>query len=80
MTYATMIGMAFGVLLWIQANFVDASDFKESQYQQVKEDVDYLRDKELRLEEQAQELKFEDQRKLERDERKLKKLGRELGK
>ena len=76
MTIGSILAMGFAVLLWTQATFV----YKEQQYDDVKEDVDYLRDKELRLQEEFQELKFEDQRKLERDERKLQKLQQELGK
>ena len=79
-TIGSILAMGFAVLLWTQATFVSASDYKEQQYDDVKEDVDYLRDKELRLQDQFQELKFEDQRKLERDERKLQKLQQELGK
>ena len=49
MTYASMIAMAFAVLLWVQSNFVDAGDFQEYQYERVEDEVNYLRDKEQRL-------------------------------
>lgn len=75
-----MIGMAFGVLLWAQTNFVDAGDFKEYQYQMVEDEVNYLKDKEARMEKEYQELDYEDKRQLERQELKLERLRQELGK
>lgn len=79
MTYASMIAMAFGVLLWIQANFVDAMDFQQYRYDEVEKDVNYLMDKKLRLEQRdpPQDLKFEDRRQLERQELKLQKMQQE---
>ena len=63
-----MIAMAFGALLWAQATFVSATDFLQQQYFEIVDDINYLKDKELRLNDQPvpQELIFEDKRKLER--------------
>ena len=80
MTYASMIAMAFAVLLWIQSNFVDAGDFQEYQYEQTEAEVNYLKDKEQRLEDDFSELEYEDKRQLQRQELKLQKLRQELGK
>ena len=80
MTYASMVGMAFGVLFWAQANFVDAGDFKEYQYEKVEDEVNYLKDKETRMQRDYQELEFEDKRQLERLELKMQRMQKELGK
>lgn len=80
MTYASMIAMAFAVLLWVQSNFVDAGDFQEYQYERVEDEVNYLRDKEQRLVDDYSELEYEDKRQLERQELKLDRLRQELGK
>lgn len=73
-SYGTMIGMAFAVLLWAQANFVDAGDFNQYRYDQIESEVNYLKDKRERLEREGKALSFEDKRKLERLELKLEKL------
>ena len=80
MTYASMIAMAFAVLLWVQSNFVDAGDFQEYQYDRVEDEVNYLRDKEQRLLDDYSELEYEDKRQLDRQELKLEKLRLKLGK
>ena len=79
-TIGSILAMGFASLLWVQSTFVDAADFKQYQYERTEENVNYLRDKELRLQNTYQELDFEDQRKLEREELKLQKLQQELGK
>ena len=79
MTYASMIGMAFGVLFWAQANFVDAGDFQQYQYEKLEDEVNYLKDKEQRLIDDYSELEYEDKRDLQRKELKLQKLQIELG-
>ena len=65
-SYGVMMSMAFGVLLWAQTTFVSAMDYKRQQYDQVMEEIDYLKDKRLRLDQEQQILIFEDRRKLER--------------
>lgn len=75
MTYASMIAMAFAVLLWAQSNFVDAMDFKQYKFDMIEDDVNYLRDKKARLEQEGKELSFEDKRQLERLELKLEKIN-----
>lgn len=81
LNYGTIIGMAVGVLLWAQANFVDAMDFLQQQYFTVEEEINYLKDKELRLEQTEQkELVFEDRRKLERLENKLEFIQQQMQK
>lgn len=80
LSYGTMIGMAFGVLFWAQSNFVDAMDFRQYQYENIEDEVNYLRDKKLRLENEFQQLDFEDSRQLERLEMKLKRIQQDLGK
>ena len=65
-SYGVMMSMAFGVLLWAQTTFVSAMDYKRQQYDQVMEEIDYLKDKRLRLDQEHQILIFEDRRKLER--------------
>lgn len=80
MTYATMIGMAFGVLLWAQTNFVDAGDFQQYQYEKLESEINYLKDKEERLKAQFQDLEYEDKRDLQRKELRLQKLRQELSK
>ena len=80
MTYASMIAMAFGVLFWAQATFVDAGDFQEYQYEKIEDEVNYLRDKEQRLEDDFSELEYEDKRQLQRQELKLERMQIELGK
>jgi hypothetical protein len=66
MTYASMIAMAFGVLLWAQATFVDAGDYAQQLYYETNEEVLYLEDKKKRLEDNFQKLEYEDERQLER--------------
>ena len=78
--YITVIGMFFGAFLWVQTNYVDAMDFKQYQYDMVEAEVNYLKDKKLRLEKGLQELEYEDQRQLERQELKLQQLQQQLKK
>jgi len=75
--YKSILG--FGALiisgfLWLQANFVSASDLQAWQNQQVIEQINYLKDKRERLERENKQLSFEDKRQLERLEDKLKNL------
>ena len=65
-TIGSILAMGFGVLLWVQSNFVAASDFMYQQYRQVNEDVLYLEDKQTRLKLENKDLDFEDSRKLQR--------------
>jgi hypothetical protein len=78
LSYGSMIGMAFAVLIYIQTNFVDAMDFKQYQYDMVEFEVNYLKDKKLRLEHENKELTYEDERQLERQMLKLQKLQQEI--
>lgn len=67
-TVGSILAMGFGVLLWVQSNFVAASDFMYQQYKIVNEEVQYLEDKKFRLDSLSppKKLEYEDQRKLKR--------------
>jgi len=80
LTLGSIMAMGFGVLLWVQSTFVDAMDFKQYQYYNVEDEVNYLMDKKARLEEENKKLNFEDKRQLERQKLKLEKLQQELNK
>jgi len=78
-TLGSILAMGFGVLLWAQSSFVDAMDFKQYRYSEAEDEINYLEDKKLRLEQSGAQLSFEDKRQLDRLKLKLEKLRQELG-
>lgn len=78
-TYGTIVSFALGGLIYLQTNFVDAMDFQKYQYESVEDEVNYLRDRKLRLEQIQEELSFEDKRRLERLELKLQRINPDRG-
>lgn len=79
-TIGSILGMGFAVLLWAQATFVAGADFTQYQYYEVEDEVNYLEDKKLRLEQQDKTLEYEDQRQLDRQKLKLQRLEKQLKK
>ena len=76
MTYASMIGMAFGVLLWAQANFVSAGDFKQSLKQQNEDKVYTLVIKQEELRKQGRDLESWEKAELERARQRVRELSK----
>ena len=76
MTYASMIGMAFAVLLWAQANFVSAGDFQQALKQQNEDKVYTLVIKQEELKKQGRDLESWEKAELERARQRVRELSK----
>lgn len=75
MTYASMIAMAFGVLFWMQANFVSAGDFRQSLKQTNEDKVYTLVIKQEELRKQGKDLQSWEKAELERARQRVRELS-----
>lgn len=71
--------ISFGLIfviafIWMETQYVNASEFNQYQENDLVAQIEYLRDKQLRLKQEDKYLTFEDQRQLERLEAQLDRL------